>query len=1116
MLRPIIPSLFWHPTLLALLIVVGSLLPEGHAESHAESLPTRLRWRNGDELQGEIFRATNDKLCFGSSLFSDLLELSISQLSTLTFPQKLSLDEKLSPADSFPEYPFEVILKNGDRFRANLVEIRPTEFVFHTPLVINAVAIHRNSLRRIIRVSGDGHAFVGSTDKDAVSSRGRNRTPADWENSPTGELYTRQWLANFFDAMDLPPRVEVRFHLRFPEGSPDIEVGLLRVPELGPKLETWQGKLILTFGNHFTPAMDLSPETRDLNLRLLWDQELGKVILCDAQGTTLAAIEGKVSGENPEPGKRNTDPLRRGFHIMSRNPAMEIASVYAFAWDGESAAKLSADQDSLRWQNGALQSDTGQISLAKGDTILHMGDADRALSELVEWAFHSDSNETRSSLRDQDTRVSWSNGAAISGECLRVGATGIVLRPSWSDRELEATLKEAREVRFAAPTAPIERGPDLLSIDDVSLHGTVHLIAAEENRATAPFIAWQTAGMDTPVAFPKNNSVTITRSPPALPLSKANEPLFWERLHTTTDELIVGDFVSLDPQSSRLDSLFTTENRFDIRTLRSIDLGYSSRIFEDFRDTEWQIVGEDAEDADDKNSNKSQIQAQVALIDKGTLYNPSLLLGDRIDFDVESTIPASNYLRLRLFVSRSDPDQTASYIDFNFSNDEKLVHVGRITRPDGRGFEGAAHDFSGTTARISVLVHSRYAEVFVDGKSVTKLACDPSQRLGNGIQILKSPREPVRKGAFRIQNFRIRSSPASYPRVYLDPTAERYSLSIPRTLHEQVPLWLLVGQNGDLLRGSLVKADKKLVTFQVDGETLELPRSQVASIVRLDEPTDTQNTPFTPLAESSVQDWDDLYTPTREESDPFYAPRSDSLRESLAQYPATVTHSLILLDGTRLHLQGLAAGQGILEGNSHDNVRYHIPLEQIYRLTYTAPTSLDLSPSLSANPLEDWKLSFTPEPNLPTEDGSSDSPLIDKPAPDFTLSLLDGSTYSLSEQKGKVLVLQFWATWSHPCVTAIPMLRSAVSTFPAGDISLLLVNQGESSPLVSSFLDLRKWQDTPVALDSDQKVGKLYGASSLPLTVVIRPDGTVSWVHSGADNDLRNNLIQAISQARQK
>jgi len=112
-------------------------------------------------------------------------------------------------------------------------------------------------------------------------------------------------------------------------------------------------------------------------------------------------------------------------------------------------------------------------------------------------------------------------------------------------------------------------------------------------------------------------------------------------------------------------------------------------------------------------------------------------------------------------------------------------------------------------------------------------------------------------------------------------------------------------------------------------------------------------------------------------------------------------------------------------------------------------------------------------------------------APDFTLTGLSGEKVRLSDFRGKVILLNFWASWCPPCREEIPALVSLEKAMAGKDFRMLAVaiDKGGRDAIVEFFR--RQGVTLPVLLDSDGSVGKTYGITGVPETFVIDKKGTI-------------------------
>lgn len=113
-------------------------------------------------------------------------------------------------------------------------------------------------------------------------------------------------------------------------------------------------------------------------------------------------------------------------------------------------------------------------------------------------------------------------------------------------------------------------------------------------------------------------------------------------------------------------------------------------------------------------------------------------------------------------------------------------------------------------------------------------------------------------------------------------------------------------------------------------------------------------------------------------------------------------------------------------------------------------------------------------------------------APAFTLPDMQGGTLSLADYRGKVLVVNFWATWCPPCRKEMPSLNRAAAWLKKYDVELIAINVGESADQVAKFLQ-QLTLDFPILLDQDTAVSTRWDATRLPITYVVDPQGRIAY-----------------------
>jgi len=129
---------------------------------------------------------------------------------------------------------------------------------------------------------------------------------------------------------------------------------------------------------------------------------------------------------------------------------------------------------------------------------------------------------------------------------------------------------------------------------------------------------------------------------------------------------------------------------------------------------------------------------------------------------------------------------------------------------------------------------------------------------------------------------------------------------------------------------------------------------------------------------------------------------------------------------------------------------------------------------------------------------ASTAPAIElgQPAPAFSAPAVDGSQISLTDYRGKVVFLDFWASWCGPCAQSLPALDGLRGEFPDSEFQVLAVNVDRKREAARTFLR-RRPVGYPSALDPSGEIPVRFGVQTMPTSFLIDRDGVVRHVHRG-------------------
>jgi peroxiredoxin len=125
----------------------------------------------------------------------------------------------------------------------------------------------------------------------------------------------------------------------------------------------------------------------------------------------------------------------------------------------------------------------------------------------------------------------------------------------------------------------------------------------------------------------------------------------------------------------------------------------------------------------------------------------------------------------------------------------------------------------------------------------------------------------------------------------------------------------------------------------------------------------------------------------------------------------------------------------------------------------------------------------------------TDHPLRGSPAPDFSLVARGGAAASLGAYAGKVVLVDFWATWCEPCRSSFPEYQALLGRY-ADRVAVLGISEDDEEQGIDRFAD-ETGARFPLAWDGDKSVAQRYQISGMPMLFIIDQHGLVRFVHSG-------------------
>lgn len=851
----------------------------------------------------------------------------------------------------------------------------------------------------------------------------------------------------------------------------------------------------------------------DLSIRRLrvshWDGQAPRI--ASGESSRIELIDGTVHF-----GKVQEFDATAGHLILlveEKTIPVPMADVASIAISGQTAGPAPERPGAwMNWNDGGFVSGS-LISVADGTAVVQTPYVQTPLHcttaglTNIGLAVKPSESETAAKVNPAEAAL---DGSHLKGPDLALADSKLAQAQAEKIQLLkEVGSSEAQEGETASTTESPE--PDRLFHEHGSLRGTLVV----EGAADSP-IQWMPYGGLNASTLQGVENARFVRAADVQHLSENPELLaaYPDVIYLQNNDVLPCRIETCTAEEIRFTSPLTEVRSFACDQLRAIELSAAGRKHQTgFTDEGWKGI-----------SSKLQKEDRQQLVFRGnTQYShPEILTGDTVRFHLEWPKQSWANLNIAMFGNGQRDDENCTRVCFSLMPNQlqvmdkpmpanQMMMGMRMAGGPGGNANGGPVMIQDSEADIQLVVHDGTVIVSVNGQPAKTIKISPSSSGGRGIafdsnltaagQVIVNGRVTQRAhDGVAISEFEVDNLSGASIRQFIEEESRQAVLTIPRFRRDSPPTHVIIAPNGDLLRGRLLAVEGDQIEFESRLETLRFERDRIGAIVWLAPPKKEDPKP----ADSDKTRADSAAAAV----DAATAAAVEAVASARNERPAGDTDGFAaddeadaamlqaqLADGFSMTMKPLRLINGRIEGSSELLGKCSFPANSVRELFTGDPKA---SQRLAAYDTWVTKMAREPDWDIPQADGgnSEASAMIGKPAPDFELSLLDGTKFKLSEHKDKIVVLDFWATWCGPCVMALPDYIAATSKFDESKVIFVAVNLQESSDQIRTFLSDK--QLTPhVALDRSSSVAPMFQVSGIPHTVIIGKGNLVEDVHVG-------------------
>lgn len=998
-------------------------------------------WRDGSSLSGHIASATKDEMIIVSPTFAMPLVIDSSVIGEVQFPRVASSGVE----------PFVFSLKDGTSVTGSIASITEKQVIARNRTLGEFVLLLSDllSIQRTSEEAAPPSDILPPAEKPAAPKPEPIAKPKDAQ------------LPGTFHASPLPERCDIVLKMRT-QPKPTFRVVITGANNRKVTLEAKNGDLILQ-GRVFFLLKNIDTADGAVNLHLYWNQQTGQCALCTSNGVCLGdTTKGPVGGA--------ATSNAQGVRIEHTEPNFAIAFLGVNSWDGMvPRANETVGPGVMLTDDTSIQ---GRVIAANATGVDLRGVDGRVRAVPMEKIFRIRFDPVRTTPTKQTPVALWfADGSHLDGKLTGIRDGVVTFETALTSTPLNFKTEALRQMIVrnlseAEKSAP-SPAADTLRIGDKVVFGTL-----EEGDAG---VHWKPTGARRSVPISKGVEFSIARSAETAP---ADGVVF----HLVNGEVLSGKLIGMNQKEIEGEWAFGSSFKLPVEMVRAVQFASDRLNITGFADEAWKPSA-------DQSSAVSLKAQEATLSGRASVSHPEVMRASEIRFRWQ---PTGSYCDFELTLFNSEAASTTTGVQLRLYCGQSKARVlmqdagaARFTAELGSVWVDMTKPMD---VRMEVLDDS--VALQLNDSTPIIIPAEAARRAGNGLSfgIKQSSGRIVINGVINgqaiIQNFghtspiRVWDFAATTSATSMRPAGgviaavRDEALRIPRFRQDAPPKHVIVAANRDLLRGEVEAIAADHLLFRSGLETVRVPLSRLAAIV----------TPMPVKKDEQKQEGQFALLP-----DGFDGTDANDGKSDAAAQPLTF---VTLNSGGRVGVMLDAIRDGNLTGKHPLTGDCRIPLAKVIGLDNGVSRN-----RIASHALDVWRWEYAPEPVLP-ETGGESSLLLGKDASLFKLPLLGGGEFDLAEEKGKIVVLDFWATWCGPCVKSLPDLIGAMSAFPNDKVKFIGVNQGEGGEVVKRFLEARKLKLT-VAMDGAQSVARQYGVDGIPHTVIIGRDGKIAWVKSG-------------------